>query len=367
MTDIICTMPKFPIHSLQVKSFGPIAKANLEFSPQLNVIIGDNATGKSQLLKLLYTVTNVISYTEETEKKINENFLERYVADKLKGVFRPNELGRLITRGQGRARGEVRAKFSKIQDPLEFGFASNSKTKVEIKNIPGKPLEDTPVFLPSRELISIYPSFVSLYDNYHLEFDETWRDTAILLGLPALKGRKERSAQNILKDLSEILDGNIVEDGGHFQLKRTGGNYEAHLMSEGERKLAMIVRLVNSGKLLEGGYLFWDEPEANLNPRSQRSVAKTVAELAKQGSQVFVATHSLFMLREFQMLQEEHPEQEMRFIGLEKNPEGPGMVGGSFKEMADVPVIAALEAESEQDSRFLLGAKPETLGVYNDF
>ena len=49
-------------------------------------------------------------------------------------------------------------------------------------------------------------------------------------------------------------------------------NMEMPLVAEGWRKLAMLVRLIATGSLLDKGCLFWDEPESNLNlvPRSMR-------------------------------------------------------------------------------------------------
>lgn len=94
----------------------------------------------------------------------------------------------------------------------------------------------------------------------------------------------------------EDIEGIVVEEGGRFFLRlpstEGGGKLEAHLVSEGFRKLAMIIRFVSNGVLLQGGHLFWDEPEANLNPSAQRAVAKVIVELARSGTQVFVAAHS---------------------------------------------------------------------------
>ncbi|MBE6482023.1 MAG: ATP-binding protein [Actinomyces ruminicola] len=50
-----------PITRLGVTNFGPFASADLTFSPQINVFVGTNNTGKSMLLKLLYAMTVVAS------------------------------------------------------------------------------------------------------------------------------------------------------------------------------------------------------------------------------------------------------------------------------------------------------------------
>ena len=94
-----------------------------------------------------------------------------------------------------------------------------------------------------------------------------------------------------------------LDANGRFYLKTSGqGRIEMPLVAEGIRKLAMLARLIATGSLLGSGYLFWDEPEANLNPRLIKSVATAILCLARNGIQVFVATHSLFLLRELEIL-----------------------------------------------------------------
>ena len=47
--------------------------------------------------------------------------------------------------------------------------------------------------------------------------------------------------------------------------------------------------------------LFWDEPEANLNPRLAQTVVRILIELSKMGVQIFIATHDYVLLKEFQL------------------------------------------------------------------
>ena len=68
-------------------------------------------------------------------------------------------------------------------------------------------------------------------------------------------------------------------DDGRFYLKTQTGKLEAHLVAEGMRKLAMIARLIATGSLIGTGSLFWDEPEANLNPKVIKQVARTILQL----------------------------------------------------------------------------------------
>ena len=92
---------------------------------------------------------------------------------------------------------------------------------------------------------------------------------------------------------------------------------EMHLVAEGLRKLATIAKLIATGSLLDKGYLFWDEPESNLNPQIIRTVAKTILQLAQSGVQVFIASHSIFLLRELHILQKtEFENVDTRCFGL---------------------------------------------------
>ena len=88
--------------------------------------------------------------------------------------------------------------------------------------------------------------------------------------------------------IRKLLGGSIEDSGdGRFVLKRDDGvNYEGPLVSEGLRKLGMISVLVANGTLRGQGYLFWDEPEANLNPASIRALAlaRALAGRASRGT-----------------------------------------------------------------------------------
>ena len=126
-----------------------------------------------------------------------------------------------------------------------------------------------------------------------------------------------------------------------------------HLVAEGLRKLAMIARLIATGQLVERGCLFWDEPEANLNPRLVTLVARTILELCKGGIQVFIATHSLFLMRELDILARGDTFKAVptRYFGLHKTPEGVLVNQGDTVD--DIGEITSLDEELSQSDRYL--------------
>jgi len=343
------------LKSAKFQSFTTVPNGVWQFAEGLNVVVGENGVGKSHVLKALYAMLKVQAGRPEDLTKV---FLERAYADKLVRVMRPESLGRLVKRKQGRDRCEIALTMESAKASSEIGFATNAKSQVDVKRLPETALELSPVYLPTRELITLCPWFLSLYDNYHLEFEETWRDTVSLLGSPSVKGPRERRAAQLLEPLEEALGGKVVMDAksGRFYLQVPGeGLMEMPLVAEGLRKFAMLARLISTGSLLDKGYLFWDEPETNLNPKLVRIVARSIIHLASQGIQVFVATHSLFLLREFEIELDAHAKQKSpvptRFFGLHAMDGGVQLDQGDT--LPDIGAITALEESLSQSDRYL--------------
>jgi len=162
------------------------------------VVVGENGTGKSHLLKLAYSLLAVSGEAGKTGVSSSKTTLQTEIAGKLVRVFRPDALGRLVRRRQGREKCEVGAEFADNRFDIAFSFSSQSKTEVVIEQPPRETLAKMPVFLPTRELLTLYPNFLSVYDNYYLEFEETYRDTCSLLGALAIKGPRESRVRAVL-------------------------------------------------------------------------------------------------------------------------------------------------------------------------
>ena len=76
----------------------------MEFSPNINVISGENSTGKTALIKLLYSVLKGFAEACTVKGDLTKDKLETALVDKLQGVFRPdnNAVGKSQTRKQVR-------------------------------------------------------------------------------------------------------------------------------------------------------------------------------------------------------------------------------------------------------------------------
>ncbi|MDO4697317.1 MAG: AAA family ATPase [Pasteurellaceae bacterium] len=342
------------LNRIKLKNFTVFNDVDLKLSRNLNIIIGENGMGKSHLLKIAYSIIASNSKPNgNTEQSNTKTQLQKIYADKLINVFRPESLGRLVRRKQGRERCEIQLTFDDSDYNCQFSFSTSSKSEVQIEDTPKKMFSDFPVFLPTRELLTIYPSFVHTYQNNYLEYEETYYDTCVLLGAYLTKGPREEQAKQLLQPLEEAMGGKTILDNGRFYLSMHGkGTMEMSLVAEGLRKLAMLARLIATGSLLGKGTLFWDEPEANLNPKLIKTVAKIIMQLCQSGIQVFIATHSLFLLRELEILSKKEFEMlNTRYLGLKEGESGISVEQGD--EIYDIETLTLLDESLLQSDRYI--------------
>lgn len=350
------------LKSLVVKNFTVFSDATFDFSPGINVIIGENGLGKSHILKLCYTSAWLSHTTGNGQRSVAETkqSLQKRLAEKLVAVFRPDSLGRLAKRERGRTGADVNVTFSIRGADLHFSFATNSKSEVVLRKMPTSHLKAPVIFFPTKEVISMFPRFASLYRDYHIEIDETYYDLCLALERPLLRGARYEVVSRLLEPLEDLLEGSVRNDNGRFILRLRGqGNMEMPLVAEGIRKLAMVAYLIANGSLMNKATLYWDEPETNLNPKLISSLAKILALVAQQGTQVVLATHSLFLLKEIDLQIKTTggtAPSPARFFALQKGDEG--VVVHSGDNLEEVEPIAALDAEIEQASRYEREAAP---------
>lgn len=305
------------IKELEISGFTCFNENKLKFSDNINVIIGKNGTGKTHILKLLASVLSSNEISEKSPLNSKER-LEGIVAEQLIAFFKPEQLGRLVRRQQGRTSSKVKIR---IEDrTLEFGFSNNSKSNVKIENsIEFPPLNF--LYLPPREMFSLYDGFLYLHEKREISFDETYVRLAKALDAPLLKGRRYEEVAALIKPLEDELNVSVIKENGRFYLKDSTGKMEAHLVAEGLRKLSTLMYLILNGELTKNSILFWDEPESNLNPKLITVVASFLLKLAENGVQIFISTHDYLLTHHLSLTAEYNTNQhtDMKFFCLNKD------------------------------------------------
>ncbi len=316
------------IRKLELDNFMIFNSLDVELSPNINIIFGENSTGKTAFIKLLYSCMK--SYSEVTSAKgeITKDKFESTLVSKLQGVYRPDKdiVGRLVSRKQGSNRSNIVVSFDESAS-LTMGISNRSEKHIEIisKELFGNGAV-SPVYIPPKEIISTSENFASLYQDYHIAFEETYYDLARLLERPLRKGPNTNEQKQVLESFEKIVDGSIMQKNKNFYLKvKGGGEFEMGLVSEGYRKLSTIMYLILSGSLSKNATLFWDEPETNMNPKMIKPMVDAIVELARMGVQVFVTTHDYFVQQCFNMTacyQNNDKKMKYNFMSLYKTEDG---------------------------------------------
>lgn len=301
------------IKSLQLNGFTCFPDNTLNFSSGINVMIGKNGTGKTHLMKCLAATLKANlefrTSTAQTKDKYGE-----LLTDKLVAYFKPDVLGHLVNREAMTCKVDVN-----IDDQL---ISYNFSTKMKLAKTETSTSLATPHFLyiPPREVFSLFEGFIGLYEKREISFDETYVDLAKALDVTPLKGKAFNEAMGIVKPLLDNWNVQVTKKNNRFYIVDKGIEYEAHLVAEGLRKIATLLYLAGNGELKENSILFWDEPEANLNPSLISVVAQLLKSLAKHGVQIFIATHD-YLLTHRLSLYAEYPDADSpacTFFSLQK-------------------------------------------------
>jgi len=139
------------------------------------------------------------------------------------------------------------------------------------------------------------PGFRTLYTARDVEFEEGYADIIDRAFRPILRGPHDARCQKLLRIIQADIEGKVIQKEEYFFLKNKQGELEFTLLAEGLRKLALLWLLIQNGSLLDGSVLFWDEPEANLNPKKIGTLVEVLLELQRMG--VLLATHNYVLLK----------------------------------------------------------------------
>lgn len=290
------------LNRVTIQRFTAFEDAVFELGWGVNVLIGENGTGKSHLLKLLYSISEAVrrfGQGEGIEGALSDQraSLSDLVAAMLQSVFLPDELGRLVRRRVGRSTARIAVEW----DTAELVVTLSNLGKVTAKITGEYASLERAVFLPTREVLSIFPGFVESWLRRESAFDRTYYDLCVSLGLKPLRGPRNPARAALLGPIESALDATVVVENGRFYLRHRDGNMEAPLVAEGHRKLAMIAYLIINGSLTQNAFMFWDEPEANMNPKLAALAVEIIIGLANQGVQAFLATHDYILASELSL------------------------------------------------------------------
>jgi predicted ATPase len=226
----------------------------LDFCQGVNVLIGGNGTGKTTLMKLADV----------------KHFATRY-APKNMNLTLPKI--RTVTGENGEYIVNVTADFD----------------------------ADKTTFIPVAEMLQHSKGLLELTSKYEMPFDYSQINILVSAGLPITREIMP-NAQKVIGKISDIIEGEVLyEDGRYYIAKKTGLKVEFSLEASGYQKFGLLWKLLRNGLLETGSILFWDEPEASINPELMSVLVDILLELQRGGVQIFVATHSEILASYFEV------------------------------------------------------------------
>ena len=281
-----------PLTRVELERFTAFTHLNLDVSPGINVLLGANGTGKTHLMKVCYAACDV--------SRSHIPFAEKLVRVMLPSDRKP---GRLVQRSVGNQTGTATVHSGNAK--LSAAFSRNNPGPLSGDRDPEdwnvEPIES--VYIPVKEMLANAPGFRSLYEKREIHFEEVYKDILDRAYLPKLRGRIDQDRQELLDNLQDAIGGSVTVKGEEFFLDNgnRSGNLEFTLLAEGIRKLGLLWLLIQNGTLEVSSILFWDEPEANINPGLVGTLMDVLLKLQRRSVQVFIATHSYVVSKELDL------------------------------------------------------------------
>lgn len=291
------------IQKINLKNITVFDTLDMQFSDGINVFIGPNGVGKTHLLKILYSACCA------ADPKVS-------FSNKIVSCFAPDEhrISRLVRRKQGNndASIDITSKNEKIGKLLSNSKTFNSKTlsasfsnktskwDAEVAGEEGweKQREGlSSVFIPAKEILSHSYNLNAAVAMNNVSFDDTYLDVINAAKIKVSSGKDAAIKKTLLSQIEAIIEGKVFFDKerDEFYLKHGNTKIEFNLVAEGIRKIALLWQLVKNGVLVSGSVLFWDEPEANINPIHIPIIAEILLNLQQNGVQIFISTHDYFL------------------------------------------------------------------------
>lgn len=287
------------INQLKLENYTIFSELNIKFDSGINIFVGENGTGKTHILKLLYSASQ--------SSKVNTSFPHKIVSTMLPDDYK---ISRLVTRNRGNhsAFVSVNAYNEGSNTSRVLSLEFSNKTKKWDATVKGEETWErefkdvSSIFIPAKEILSNSYNLISAVEKNNVMFDDTYLDIINSAKIDVSVGRNSLERDKKLQRIEQIIAGKVLYNPlkDEFYLKKGNSKQEFNLVAEGIRKMALLWQLVKNGTLENGSILFWDEPEANINPSNIPVIVELLLELQKSGVQIFVSTHDYMLAKYFE-------------------------------------------------------------------
>lgn len=282
------------LNEIRLRNFGPVRNLEWKNLGPINLIIGENGTGKTFFLKAMYCAMRTL---EEYKRGDDPRKAEEILAEKLYWTFQPNKIGDLVTKGADEAL-SCEVKFDR--NPFSYRFGKDTTRQISSLEIPAQSRSGNSIFLPAKEVLSLHQIILkSREQDQDFGFDDTYLDLARALRQSPGRSKHHDNIVKSQQNLEDILKGKVEydEDAGRWYFKKGKQRFSIGVTAEGIKKIAILDTLLGNRYLGTSSIVFIDEPESSLHPLYISALLDIVSVLTEQNIQFFLASHSYFVLR----------------------------------------------------------------------
>lgn len=303
------------IKSIELKNFTVFNNLKLNFSKGINILVGENGTGKTQLLKAIYADLKISKSKDIDDisryfKCVNEN--NKFFVRQIKPLFLKVEAEGIENKSDknylmGRLELNINGRKSIVGSEEECSY--------EI-SYPSEKIKCT--FIPAKDMLTHSKGFVSMADKFsEFPFDKTLVDVVKIAGEWQLK-EIPKIALNILPKLEKMMNGTVVIENDEFYIRKNNNEMvNFSVEAEGLKKIGLLWQLLMNENITTDTVLLWDEPEANINPKFIPDIVEILLELQRQGVQIFITTHNYILAKYFGVKKKEN--DKVMYYSLYRN------------------------------------------------
>lgn len=272
---------------ITLENVGPFTQKQFALCSGINVLSGGNGSGKTQILKWLYSAVQAANPGNSFQYKATR-------------VFRP-EGDRLSKLVNWDAPSNALAKVEVCSEEASISVSFSADTpKWEAKEICEQKWAEeycpkTCVFIPAVNMLPNAWNLEQAVRQRNVMFDDTYLDI-IAAAKIVMSQDISNHADSLLLELENAIGGKVIARNERFYvIKDNNVRIELNMLAEGLQKLAVLYLLLKKGTLKNGSVLFWDNPDTGISLKYISLITKILWFLQQEGVQIFVATHSIFL------------------------------------------------------------------------
>lgn len=309
----------FRIQAVELENYGNIPSFKCSAFSNINLIIGENATGKTFFLKALYSAVRAM---EDYKRGDDVRSISEILSEKLRWTFQVDKLGDIVNRSASDSL-RFRIKTDHRQNCLEYQFSQSASTKVGSVTAPTAQKAGDSIFIPAKEVLSLFSVILKSREvDKSFGFDDTYYDLVKALRIAPSKGKNYTAFSKARKELSAVINGKVDFDdnsGKWFYKNESGQKFSVGATAEGVKKISIMDRLLGNGYVNKESVLFIDELESALHPDAICEFLDMISYISHEmGIQVFISTHSYFVIKKLLLVALKYPD-EVTCISLSKS------------------------------------------------